>query len=437
MVSEIRLFLSRRLAAEREEMLRLCERGIRDLLLRAALILLGCIVFAYFFQMPAFLVWYTAYFANAIYDYLNMRRFLRVQTERTYALLLTSQLVEGFTSYGLLYILWFSGLAPLKLAAIIYLTGIVLFALTDRVKVARISGMDFSVVQVSLTCMWVSSLLAASDPNTNAALAIIIAGLQFYHAMSIRGIWRNVKEIQSARDRALQAQKMEAVGRLTGGIAHDFNNILTVILGNLDLYDEVSDPVERKGMINESRVAALRASELTSQLMAFSRQVPLKSVAFPVAELVEEVGAMVQRVLPAGITFSTKIDPTAGSLIVADRGYLSSALLNLVINARDALQGQGGISLCVCTPPAKDLCDAGLLGDRYIGLCVLDDGPGFEGETRDRAFDPFFTTKPVGQGSGLGLSMVKGFAEQSKGSAMVSNRRSGGANVRIILPCAQ
>ncbi|MCC5795156.1 MAG: PAS domain-containing protein [Chromatiales bacterium] len=237
-----------------------------------------------------------------------------------------------------------------------------------------------------------------------------------------------------------QAQKLEAVGQLTGGVAHDFNNLLTVILGNAELLGErlAREPALRD-LATTVMAAATRGAELTQRLLAFARRQPLEPRAVDLNRLVAGMESLLRRALSENIEIEFV---RAGGLWVAeiDPAQLESALLNLAINARDAMPDGG--RLTIETGNAKlDESYAAMEHDitpgQYVMISVTDSGSGMDAETRGRAFDPFFTTKPAGKGSGLGLSMVYGFAKQSHGHVRIYSEPGEGTAVKLYLPRAQ
>lgn len=250
------------------------------------------------------------------------------------------------------------------------------------------------------------------------------------------GILLDITERKLAEERLLQAQKIEAVGQLTGGLAHDFNNLLAVIQGNAELLLEalsgdpaltrLTEPVER---------AARRGAELTQRLLAFSRKQPLRPQAVAVADLVEGMLDLLTRTLGAEIVIETGHAPDLWAA-QADPGQLENALLNLAINARDALPGGGRLHIDCANHRQEAGADEALPPGDYIALSVRDDGIGMTPEVRARAFEPFYTTKEVGKGSGLGLSMVYGFAKQSGGHVSLESAENMGTTVRLFLPRA-
>src|SRR3954467_4749460 len=246
------------------------------------------------------------------------------------------------------------------------------------------------------------------------------------------------ERLKATEEALLQSQKMEAVGQLTGGIAHDFNNLLTGIVGSLDLLQIRLDQGRTENVaryINAAMTSANRAAALTHRLLAFARRQPLIPKAVDANALIVSLEDLLRRTI--GETIDLEIAASAGLWsTLCDPNQLESALLNLAINARDAMP-EGG-KLTIRTVNAQiDGIDAdtpALLPGGYIRIDVTDTGTGMSPEVAARAFDPFFTTKPIGQGTGLGLSMIYGFARQSNGHVLIDSRPGAGTSVRLYLP---
>ncbi|MCP3968726.1 MAG: hybrid sensor histidine kinase/response regulator, partial [Rhodobacteraceae bacterium] len=243
-------------------------------------------------------------------------------------------------------------------------------------------------------------------------------------------------ERELAALRSIQAQKMEATGQLVGGVAHDFNNILTAVLGNLELYGVMEEPGERDHLVAEARQSAERAAELIRQLLAYSRQSQLQIETQSLRAVFEQVRNLSHRLLPSSIETVFAMPPEAIRIKV-DQAQLITALINLLVNARDALEDGGRVSVewrptemdGVATMPGGYAPKPG----RYVEIAVQDNGPGIDPDQIERVTEPFFTTKPIGEGSGLGLSMVEGFARQSGGGLSIRSSE-GGTRVSILLP---
>ena len=238
-----------------------------------------------------------------------------------------------------------------------------------------------------------------------------------------------VDERARAEDQLRQAQKMQALGQLTGGIAHDFNNLLTVIQGSADM-------LRRPGLAEEKRIrfvdaivqTAERAAALTSQLLAFARRQPLQPEVIDLNDKVAGMADLLDRTLGERVEIVIALAPDL-CLTEADPAQLESAILNIAVNARDALPAGG--TLTIATGLAPSLAD----GRAAVSIAISDDGTGIDPEVLARVFEPFFTTKDVGRGTGLGLSQVYGFAAQSGGEVKLDSEPGVGTTVTIILPC--
>ena len=274
-------------------------------------------------------------------------------------------------------------------------------------------------------------------PDGNTVHARITYAPHFQSSGMVSGyvaLSEDVTELKRTGELLQQAQKMEAVGQLTGGVAHDFNNLLAVIMGNSELLtlrlgenDSLLTPIIR---------ATKRGSELTRRLLAFSRQQPLAPRIVNLGALVSGMNEMLGRTLGATIEIEAVVGPGLSNAL-ADPGQVENALLNLALNARDAMAGGGKLTIeCANADLDQDYADKnpGARAGAYVSLAVTDDGRGMSQEEQARAFEPFFTTKEVGKGSGLGLSMVYGFASQSNGHVNIYSEAGLGTTVRLYLP---
>jgi nitrogen-specific signal transduction histidine kinase/CheY-like chemotaxis protein len=248
---------------------------------------------------------------------------------------------------------------------------------------------------------------------------------------------QDITDLKTAEAQLRQAQKMEAVGQLTGGIAHDFNNLLAIMLGNLELLESELDRGSESGeWVQRAIGAAERGAKLTQRLLAFSRQQALRPEPVDVDNLVRGLLDLLRRTL--GETIDVELVSDAGLwLCDVDRAQLENAILNLAINARDAM-GEGG-RLTIETSNARiddeyTAAQADVSPGQYVLVAVSDTGTGMPDEIIDHVFEPFFTTKGVGEGSGLGLSMVFGFIKQSSGHVKIYSEEGRGSTVKLYLP---
>jgi len=245
----------------------------------------------------------------------------------------------------------------------------------------------------------------------------------------------DVTQRKNAEDQLRQAQKMEAVGQLTGGIAHDFNNVLSIILGNLDLLrDEVLPLGEAASHVRTAIRAAENGAALAHRLLAFSRKQPLKPQPVDIEQLIEGLRGLAKRTLRENIDLRIQAEEELWPCLV-DPGQLENALLNLAINARDAMPEGGTITIDSSNVTILDGDqETDLRPGGYVRIAVADTGTGIPAETLHHVFEPFFTTKDVGKGSGLGLSMIYGFGKQSGGDVMIETEMGEGTTVSLYLP---
>ena len=268
-------------------------------------------------------------------------------------------------------------------------------------------------------------------------MEIMLSPLAGADGVLVTAAIRNISVRKAAEEQFRQSQKMEAVGQLTGGIAHDFNNILFVILANTDalLEDETFSPsvTDRLGQIDK---AVQRASDLTRQLLAFSRKQPLRPQQTDLNDIVTETGNLLRRSLGAQIDIDAVLADDL-CVVSVDRSQFETALVNLCINARDAMPGGGRLLIETQNMTLDEeycIFHAGAVPGDYAMLSVTDAGAGIPAADLNRVFEPFFTTKDVGKGTGLGLSMVYGFIKQSNGHVSIYSELGHGTSVKLFLP---
>ena len=245
---------------------------------------------------------------------------------------------------------------------------------------------------------------------------------------------RDITELKAAQEQLRQSQKMEALGQLTGGIAHDFNNLLTVVVGGLDLLAKRTEDPKLKRYATNALTAAERGARLTGQLLAFSRVQRLEVRVTQIGPLIENMRPLLRNVLGPGI--EKQFDLSKEMLpALADPTQVEVALLNLAINARDAMPNGGVLRFATRSVDVRG--DPDIEDGSYVELCISDTGSGMSAAVRERAFEPFFTTKDVGKGTGLGLSMVYGMARQSGGVARIESEPGKGTSVRLLFRAAE
>ena len=256
-------------------------------------------------------------------------------------------------------------------------------------------------------------------------------------AVRLLGVARDVTERNRLEARLRQAQKLEAVGQLTGGVAHDFNNLLQVVLSGLMLLERTTDPARRAQLADSVRRAAQRGGELTKRLLTVARRQSLRPEPIDLgAWLGDGAGELLSRALRGDIRTQLSIPPGL-PMVEADATELELAVLNLAVNARDAMPSGGALTVSADAVEIAAGTDPDGLSGRFVRLSVADTGVGMSEETQARVFEPFFTTKGVGQGTGLGLAQVYGFARQSGGGVRLSSQLGRGTTVSLLLPVSK
>ncbi|HEY5756549.1 MAG TPA: response regulator [Steroidobacter sp.] len=298
---------------------------------------------------------------------------------------------------------------------------------------------NYTAFHTSAWSQWSAHLAVASAaidaPTTWSFVAAALAALG---ALLLGGtlvvlMLRDMAERRRAEETLRQSQKMEAVGQLTGGIAHDFNNLLTAVIGNLDMIrGRVQDNERLRRLADNALEASRRGAKLASQLLAFSRSQRMAVGAVDLQQLFNGISGLLAQSVGPSIDVRMALDPDA-RLVMSDGNQLELALLNLAVNARDAMPAGGKL---IISARRANVVDRHLLKRDYVQLSVTDTGVGMTDEVRARAIEPFFTTKAVGQGTGLGLSQVYAVARESGGSLRIDSELHQGTTVCLVLPLA-
>jgi signal transduction histidine kinase len=312
---------------------------------------------------------------------------------------------------------------------VVLFAGILEFVMTAIASNARYSfgwyaGHVYGVLAASV-------VLSALIIETVTLYARVIRVLAEMRAQSL--------QLAKSEDALRQAQKMEAIGQLTGGLAHDFNNLLTVIIGSLDLIQ--SDPADAPRtarLAQQAMAAAGRAEQLTKQLLTFARRQMIRPKTVDLNRVIRDFAELLQTALGGTIELHLKLDENISAVRI-DPAQFEAAMLNLAVNARDAMNGVGRISVETSNVTLNSDYAAnnpGASPGNYVLVSVSDTGAGMDAETLSRVFEPFFTTKEVGKGSGLGLSQVYGFVKSAGGLTKISSKPGNGTQVNIYLPSA-
>jgi PAS domain S-box-containing protein len=250
-------------------------------------------------------------------------------------------------------------------------------------------------------------------------------------------ITRDITERRAAENRLREAQKMEAVGRFTGGVAHDFNNLLMAVLGSLELLrKQLPNDKRMLGLLDNAVEGARRGATLTQRMLAFARRQELKPEPVDIPRLTRGMMETLERLVGAEVTIETRF-PGRLRRALTDPSQLETALVNLTLNARDAMDGRGTLAIAATERHVEAGQAGSLTPGLYVRLCVRDTGGGMDEATLARVREPFFTTKGVGKGTGLGLSMVDGLAAQSGGRLVIESQLGQGTTVELWLPAAE
>jgi len=302
---------------------------------------------------------------------------------------------------------------------------------TQQRRIARYLGIALLVVMGALVLV-ILSVSQRALAQANAELALRAENLATLNAQ----LQREMEERRKTEEALRQSQKMEAIGQLSGGIAHDFNNLLMIAMGNLQLLQkrlgEEAKPLVR--YIESAEEGLRRAANLTQRLLAFARRQPLTPKPVNLSALIDGMRELIHQSAGAQVELSLKLE--ASWFTLCDVNQMENVILNLAINARDAMPDGGTLLIATkdiagMTPP---LPDGNFVAGDYVELRVQDNGAGMDEETRRQAIDPFFTTKPMGQGTGLGLSTAFGFVRQSGGYLGIESAPGAGTTITILLP---
>ena len=298
-----------------------------------------------------------------------------------------------------------------------------------------------ALISLGITAALLLSLprILVQPSRTQLAQANAALEEEIRHRRKAEAMVKRFQEIEANEAQVRQAQKMEAIGQLTGGVAHDFNNILTVITGTIEILGEaVKDRPNLVQITDMISAAAARGADLTRHLLAFSRRQPLQPRNTDVNALVIDAARLLRPTLGEQIEIESMLAHDSAPALI-DPSQLSTAILNLALNARDAMPNGGKLTLetrNVVLDENYPSMTSELKPGNYVMIAVSDTGEGIPGSLLDKVFEPFFTTKEVGKGSGLGLSMVYGFVKQSNGHIKIYSEESHGTTVKLYLPAA-
>ncbi len=415
-----------------------CPRNL-EIKLRVLFLGASCLLLYLIYGMVEMLVWYAVRMAW-LAGYFCVLRVLPDRIGYPQTVFLTFVVVvDGFLFVGLSLYFWQLE-QPIFIA---YAMAVVMTAMVTTVWVRAeepfLWACDVLVIAVCTMALPIVHY-STGKPFTHVLLmAFTFALVLTYFILSLWSVWKNRTEFRTAQHIEMERTKVEAMGRLTGGVAHDFNNLLTVILGNIELSRLVEDGKDRDDLLDEAHAAGERAARLTAQLLSFSRQSVLRPRDVNVSDVIDSAMRFLSRLLPASVRIFRMGDAADLPAVHLDVNKLEAVLINLAINARDAMPAGGQLRIGAVARTVRASARSEFLGltpGRYVVLIVEDEGEGIPKDIVDRVTDPFFTTKPVGEGSGLGLSMAKGFAEQSGGALTIDSTVGEGTRIQIYLPVA-
>ena len=410
-----------------------------EIKLRVVFLGVSCLLLYLIYDMVEMLVWYGVRL-GWLAGYFVLLRYLPDRISYKQTVLLTFVIItDGLLYSGLSIYFWQLELPIFMAYAMTIISTAMITAVWIRAEEPYLWICD--TLTISLCFMSLPFVhYASGKPLTHVLLmAGTFALVLTYFVLSLWTVWKNRTEFRTAQHIEMERTKVEAMGRLTGGVAHDFNNLLTVILGNIELSRLVDDAKDRDDLLDEAHAAGERAARLTAQLLSFSRQSVLIPREVDVSDVITSAQRFLSRLLPASVHIKRMGDAHGLPDVRLDTSKLEAVLINLAINARDAMPNGGLLQIGAVARQVRSSARMDLLGlkpGRYVVLIVEDEGEGIPKEIVDRVTDPFFTTKPVGEGSGLGLSMAKGFAEQSGGALTIDSTVGEGTRVQIYLPVA-
>jgi len=379
-------------------------------------------------------LWIVVHYAFVALERWVTWQFRESDSRAALALIIVLNLCIGITFAAMPVYLWHQDVEPYQFAGMVLLVGSTLntFLVRSQLWFQAICFVGPNSLAIAL----IAFDIARNAPNRAESLtvSVVAAAIITYLAIAILQGMKAHRRFIDTRDRLVQSQKMEALGNLAGGMAHDFNNILNVIMATLDLAQEENDVTSIRRSLDQARASAERGTSLIRQVLSFARKSRLESNRIDPRAVMETVESMSRRLVPDRIGLSFAIAPGVRA-IRTDEGALVSAILNLVLNARDAIEGQGNINVTCFTSagPGPDSEDAASPVE-HVAFRVRDSGRGIPPDLIGRVTDPFFTTKRNREGTGLGLSMVAGFAAQSGGDLRIESEPGMGTSVTILLP---
>lgn len=409
-----------------------------ELRVQVAIITLGILTCWLLLGLQWLLYWYAAYVSLIVIEKTAQSKMAGSGKRAHFIILLALNFCLA-TVYAILpATIWIIGDDTYQLAATALLVGATLntFLVRSRIWQVVLCYMipNAFVFFAILIDMYLSRGLSPEVIGAGT-VAICVLG---YFAVAIQEANRSHREHIQTRERLAHAQKVEAIGNLTGGVAHDFNNLLNVVSGNLELLRDAADRKDREALITHALQAVERGAGLTQQMLAFGRRSHLRPQPVEIRMALAELEHMLSRLLPSTVNLNFRCSPKH-PLVLVDPNAFQTAMINLCINARDAMPHGGDLDIAIYEWDRKlrrVRFRTSERSDNLADLCisVQDKGTGIPDHIIDHVVEPFFSTKPAGAGTGLGLSMVAGFVAQSGGELLIEQPSDGGTRIRMILP---
>lgn len=378
------------------------QRSRFDALLRMGIFALAVVSLSVTFGERTFIYWFFARVTTTIIAGVCIARFQKSPTPRRFVVVFFAYVLDALPFFWLVFYFWLSSQHEYQLIAVLMLAAAFIYSLTHRLRVPSLGLIYVVGIQLSFSLFWIT-LLAGERAATDVGLALTVMGLQFYHAVTMHETFSTLATIDRDARRGEAAQRLEAMGRVAGGVAHEFNNHLATIVGGIDLVRSRTSGTETERALTLAMEAAKNASEDVSRLLAYTRQLPLRPVPCQLADVIADLQAHHRNTYQQEVKLSVELSPEL-PLVTVDRGQLLTALTELLHNAVDAQARVVTVRVRQSDSPEPS-----------IVIEVNDDGTGVAPEIAERIFEPFFSTPQSAVKPGLGLSMVRGFVEQSGG----------------------
>ncbi|MFW2541711.1 sensor histidine kinase [Primorskyibacter sp. 2E107] len=354
-----------------------------------------------------------------------------------------SQIANALFLFVMLSFLWVPGYLAahpdkeLSYIGILLICTLVVFLIRRGDTLLMTVIVEMAAIFLVFIYVLISKLQQEHNLVPNIALVIVTFAVSGYLVQAIAAGRRLRLDSEAAADKAMQEQKLAAIGQLAGGVAHDFNNVLTAISGNLELYDHIDDPTERDHVVHEARAAAGRAADVVRQLLIYARKAPTNQSPIEIVSCMNEMAKLARSLVTENVRMSLEL-PKRPLFTLADESQLLTAMLNIVVNAMDAMPTGGTFTIRVAPvetgAPSAMIDGTDLPPGAYLRLDFRDTGSGIPDTMLPQVIEPFFTTKAAGKGTGLGLSMVQGFARNSGGGLDITSGPTG-TTISLYLPC--